>query len=313
VGAPLNAVLDFMMDTPAGFAAFRDPIINAMLKKILSAWCAFLCSPASLSALHSGPNGWMCKEAVGHLNMQEVQHDPQHPHWGFSSWNDFFTRRFREGMRPVASADDHKVIVSACESTPYNIAFNAQLEAKFWLKKQPYSLRDMMANDERAQQFIGGTVYQAFLSATFYHRWHAPISGTVLATRLIPGTYYSEAESAGFDPAGPNNSQGYITHVAARALLFLQCDDAAIGLMALLFVGMAEISSCVFSSHVKEGAHLRKGEEIGYFQYGGSTHCCIFRKGVIHSFTTQAMPTGEFGAESDAPAVKLSQQIALAN
>ena len=45
VGVPLNAVLDWCMGTPAGFAAFRHEPINAMFRKILRAWCDFLCGP----------------------------------------------------------------------------------------------------------------------------------------------------------------------------------------------------------------------------------------------------------------------------
>ena len=67
-----------------------------------------------------------------------------------------------------------------------------------------------------AEKFVGGTVYQAFLSAYNYHRWHAPVSGTVSDVYLVDGTYYSESESEGQDPAGPNNSEGYITAVATR-------------------------------------------------------------------------------------------------
>ena len=47
VVTPLGAILDWTMGTPAGFAAFRDPRVNAMLKKILTAWCEFLDSPDS--------------------------------------------------------------------------------------------------------------------------------------------------------------------------------------------------------------------------------------------------------------------------
>ena len=41
VTLPLGAILDWAMGTPAGFAAFRDPRVNAALKKILTAWCEF--------------------------------------------------------------------------------------------------------------------------------------------------------------------------------------------------------------------------------------------------------------------------------
>ena len=47
VGCPLNAILDWIMCMPAGFAAFRSPILNAQLKKVLQTWSTFLNSEAS--------------------------------------------------------------------------------------------------------------------------------------------------------------------------------------------------------------------------------------------------------------------------
>ena len=61
-------------------------------------------------------------------------------------WNDFFTRRFRDGARPVAAPDDDNVIVAACESTPFSIRTDVKRRDEFWLKTQPYSLEDMLAN-----------------------------------------------------------------------------------------------------------------------------------------------------------------------
>jgi phosphatidylserine decarboxylase len=119
MATPLGAILDWTMGTAAGFAAFRDPRINAMLKKILTAWCEFLSSGDSLYVLNDSPSGWKCAEAQRAVGMEQYEHDPQDEHWGFASWNDFFTRRFKDGERPVGSPDDDKVIVSACESTPY--------------------------------------------------------------------------------------------------------------------------------------------------------------------------------------------------
>jgi hypothetical protein len=63
VTLPLNAILDWTMGTPAGFAAYRDPRINAMLKKILNAWCEFLSSADSLYVLKGSPSGWKCEAA----------------------------------------------------------------------------------------------------------------------------------------------------------------------------------------------------------------------------------------------------------
>lgn len=148
----------------------------------------------------------------------------------------------------------------------------------------------MLANDPAAEEFGRGTVYQAYLNPYNYHRWHSPVSGTILSTKIVEGTYYSETECEGEDPAGPNNSQGYITHVAARAIIQIMADDPAIGRMALIPVGMAEVSSCVVNPGIVPGTQVKKGEELGYFQFGGSTHCLIFRANTIKAFAQRALP-----------------------
>jgi len=160
-----------------------------------------------------------------------------------------------------------------------------------------------MASDPLAKEFAGGTVYQAFLSALSYHRWHSPVSGTIVKTKLINGSYYAEALSEDFDPVGPNSSQGYITQVASRGLIFIEADNKNIGLMAVLFVGMAEVSSNEFS--VYEGQHVKKGDQLGMFHFGGSTHCLIFKPGVELEFNLHGQTPG-----LDAKNILLKEQIA---
>jgi len=309
VATPLNAILDWPMGTPAGFGAFRDPRINAMLKKILGAWCEFLSGADSLYVLNDSPTGWKCAEAQRKVGMGQYEHDPQDEHWGFTSWNDFFTRHFKDGERPVASPEDDKVIVSACESTPYGISTDVQRQDRFWIKSQPYSLQDMLANDDSVNQFVGGTVYQAFLSAINYHRWHSPVAGTVVRAFVQEGTYYSEADSEGKDAVEPTNSQSYLAHVAARAIILIEADDPVIGLMAFVPVGMSEVSSCMIDSKVTPGYHVEKGEELGHFQYGGSTHCLVFRPGAIAEFTLAAIPQPH---DPQAPLMLVRSRLATA-
>ncbi len=310
VGVPLNAILDWAMGTRAGLAAFRNDAINAMFKKILEAWCEFLSGPDSRYVLNDGPTGWKSPDAANAIQIDQYEYDPDDEYWGFTSWNDFFTRRLKEGQRPVADPAHDKVIISACESTPYAIATDVKKSDRFWLKHQPYSLQDMLANDEAVDQFVGGTVYQAFLSALNYHRWHSPVSGTIVKAFVKQGTYYSEADVEAEDPAGPNNSQGYITHVATRALFFIQADDPGIGLMCFMAVGMVEVSSCVIAPHIVRGYHVTKGQELGYFQFGGSTHCLIFRPGVIRDFAILAIPRP---SDRNAPLVLVNSKVATAN
>lgn len=293
VGFPINALINWPMATPAGTTAFLNPKVNRQLKKILDQWGEFLKSKESRDALDDDPEtGWFgrdAKEAMPNF-VEDFQCDPNQPYYGFTSWDDFFTRQFREGRRPVASPTDNAVIANSCESAPFRLVTGVKGNDTFWIKSQPYSLYHMLAGDPLTGQFEGGTIYQAFLSALSYHRWHSPVSGRIVKTQLIDGSYYAQAFSMGFDPAGPNESQGYITHVASRALIFIEADNPDIGLMAVLFVGMAEVSSNEMT--VSVGQHVNKGDQLGMFHFGGSTHCLIFRPHVKLEFDLRGQTPG---------------------
>ena len=97
------------MGTPAGFAAYRDSRVDGALKGILREWCEFLNTPASLYVLDDSPTGWKSEKAVRDVGIHQFQHDPDDEHWGFTSWNDFFSRRLAKGARPVAAPDDATV------------------------------------------------------------------------------------------------------------------------------------------------------------------------------------------------------------
>ena len=148
------------------------------------------------------------------------------------------------------------------------------------------------------------------MSATNYHRWHSPVAGTIVRAFVQEGTYYSEAASEGADAVEPMNSQSYLAHVAARAVILIEADDPVIGLMAFVPVGMSEVSSCMIDAKVTAGCHVGKGEELGYFQYGGSTHCLVFRPGAIADFTLAAIPQPH---DPTAPLVNVRSKLAIAS
>jgi phosphatidylserine decarboxylase len=305
VGCPINALLDWPMCMGPGFAFFQFPEVNARLRMVLNQWSRFLSGPDSVGYLNTeSPDGWFSKEAGAYVDMSLFQCDPSRPAYGYTSWNDFFTRLFKPGVRPIAGASDPHIVASACESTPYKLQHPVAALDAFWIKGQPYSLRDIFTarRSDLAAKFAGGTVYQAFLSAYNYHRWHAPVDGVIADAHLVPGTYYSDATSAHLDPAGPNNSQGYITAVAARAVITIDTGAPGLGLVACVFVGMAEISSCIIE--VKHGQTVKKGDELGYFQYGGSTHCLIFQPQVQLDFVPQPPFTEQ------TPIVPVNSQLA---
>ncbi|KAK4550731.1 hypothetical protein LTR36_000310 [Oleoguttula mirabilis] len=300
VGVPMCAIFDYPMGTASGYAAFLDPEVNVHLKKILNEWGKFLCTPKSAEVLGDSKQGWF--GTIGVADMMQVangpyqtQHtfedffvcpDPKAKHHGFRSWDDFFTRHFKPEVRPVASPDDDSVIANCCESKVFALQHNVKLRDRFWVKGQPYSIRDMLAHDELAENFAGGTVYQAFLSAMSYHRWHAPVSGTIKKAFVQDGTYFSEPLFEGLgdpkteeiDVGGISTGQGYLSAVATRAIIFIEADNPAIGLMAFVGIGMDEVSTCEIT--VKEGYHVNKGDQTGMFHFGGSSHCLLFRNGV---------------------------------
>ena len=148
----------------------------------------------------------------------------------------------------------------------------------------------MLNNDKLAERFYGGTVYQGFLSPTSYHRWHSPVSGTILKTELVDGSYYSRPYDIQTGLSSVHESQAYFCQVSARGIVYIQADNPDIGLMALVAVGMLEVSSNEIT--VKSGDRVKKGDEIGMFHFGGSTHCLVFQPGVELQFDLRGQTPG---------------------
>jgi len=307
VGTPFSAVLIWTMGTPAGFAAYRYPPINEMFRRLLTVWAGFLDSSDSRSVLNDGPDGWQSALALKQLDMSDYIYDPKAKYWGFKSWNDFFTRRVKPGKRPIADPKNPAVVTAACDSQVYRIARDVKPQTPFWIKAQPYSLGDML-DGNYVEQFVGGDVFQAFLSPFNYHRWHSPVSGVVRKAYVKGGLLFSQVNSEGEDPTDQDYSEGYLPQVQTRALIFIEADDP-IGLVCVMPIGMVEISTCVIDPKIQPGARVEKGQELGYFQFGGSTHCVIFRPGVIDKFTGHgpSTPNGE-----DGTSYKTGEEIARA-
>ncbi|KAF9225111.1 hypothetical protein BS17DRAFT_879256 [Gyrodon lividus] len=305
IGVPIYLIFDILSNTSAAHDLFRMDQFNVAMKQLLDSWGTYLADPnppaplpPSNSSLNDGPEGWFSPTALksletnlGDLTFDETYDcpDPDAVNRGFATWDAFFTRNFSsDKLRPIIDSGGNTFIYNACESTVYRKAENVQLHDQFWLKAQKYSLHDMLDGHAYAEQFVGGTVYQAFLSPSDYHRWHSPVNGTVVDTFVVPGTYYAvlpdsgaEADDPNLKPGDPHGglirSQGWLTVAAARAVIFIQADDP-IGLMCFMGVGMCEVSTCQLS--VKEGDPVKIGQELGMFHFGGSSNTLIFRPSI---------------------------------
>ena len=282
VGTPLSAILIWTMGSPEGFAAYRRDKINEMFREVLNEYKKFLDSPASTYVLNKSNTGWFGKPASKKVNMDEYQCDPKKPYYGFHSWNDFFTRKLKPGVRPIIEPDNNNVINSACDSTIFRINYNVKPNTNFWIKSQPYSIDAMLNGDKKyIDKFTGGTIYQAFLNPFNYHRWHSPINGTIEKAYVTNGLYFTQVNSLGEDPNDQEKSMGYITNINTRALIFIKADNPKLGTICIMPVGMVEISSCNIDKKIKPGHKVKKGDELGFFAYGGSTHCLFFEPNVI--------------------------------
>ncbi|XP_065919748.1 uncharacterized protein [Dysidea avara] len=304
---PITVILTKPMETIGGYAAFLNPNVNSHIKDILNTWGRYLQSPASCYILNT--DKWLSAKALEKMGgnfEDDFVCDPSKPHYGFTSWDDFFTRQFRPNVRPVASPDDNKVIANACESNPFRVEKNVTKQGKFWIKGQPYNIKFLLADDPLVDSFVGGTVYQGLLRVFYYHRWHSPVDGKIVKAFVADGTYYSCPLSNGGNEYSvvSDNFQGYLAEVATRAIIFIEADNPYIGLMCFIAVGMQEVSSCEIT--VEEGQKVKKGQQLGTFHFGGSSHCLVFRPGVELVFDFHGYKPGQITTSG----IKINSRIA---
>lgn len=117
-----------------------------------------------------------------------------------------------------------------------------------------------------------------------YHRWHSPVTGRIKKVRTVPGFFFAQpAPQQDYASSFP-----FLSHVNTRTVLFIESENPAIGEVAMVFVGLTEVSSCVAT--VKAGDLVQRGDEIGHFAFGGSTCCTLFDRSKIASLSITDSP-----------------------
>ncbi|TQV92111.1 hypothetical protein V2A60_004409 [Cordyceps javanica] len=335
IGCPINEALIWLMNTRTGSQILSRSDMNSMLGDILKEWGTLLSSGQSTHVLRNEDGGWLSRVAreellravnTAHNAPFQVSSfeeafvcDPSRPAYGFKSWDDFFTRVFRPGLRPVALPEDDSVIVNPCESLPFALATGVRTRQQFRLKGTTYSFEAMLNDDTMATRFAGGTVLQGWLSLLNYHRWHAPVAGTVVKSIHVDGTYFAADPAYGFelmdadgqptpDRQAPDASQKLISSIATREVIIIEADDGRIGHVGFVAIGMADVSGCVAT--VCEGEHVSKGQEIGSFHYGGSSYCLLFQKDVSLRFSPLVEAALQGQAEIMEKCIALNSEIA---
>ena len=209
----------------------------------------------------------------------------------FNSFNDFFIRKLKPNARPIdhnphsiTSPADGKILV-------YENIDNAQL---FNIKGNNFNINKLLQNPDHINKFQNCQMAIIRLAPTDYHRFHFIIPCYVLDTHEIRGYYYSVSPIAHL-----NLHEIFCQN--KRTICEAHNDD--IGTYLILEIGATMVGSIVqtYTSHT----NINKGDEKGYFEFGGSTVILIFQKNSI-TFDDDIIQNSLNGIETK---VQMGEQI----
>ncbi|CAI9294337.1 unnamed protein product [Lactuca saligna] len=200
------------------------------------------------------------------INLAEVKYPIDH----FKTFNEFFIRELKIGARPIACVEHDDVAVCAADSRL--MAFTtAEDSLRFWIKGKKFSLQGLLGNLPCSNDFIDGTLVIFRLAPQDYHRFHFPVSGTIEQIVDIPGCLYT------VNPIAVNSKYCNVFTENKRAVSIISTSD--FGKVAFVAIGATMVGSISFTK--KKGDYVQKGDEFGYFSFGGSTVICVFQKDSI--------------------------------
>lgn len=193
----------------------------------------------------------------------------------FKSFNDFFTRSLKQGVREIDA--DIKSIVSPADGAISQIGQVEDGEV-FQAKGQSFTVENLIADPQLAAPFKNGQFATVYLSPKDYHRVHMPFAGTLTETLYVPGELFSVNQTTA------ENIPGLFARNERMVCLF----DTDVGRMAVVLVGAMIVAGIetVATGKVKPSGrlevsqhhlHLEKGAELGRF-YLGSTAIVLFEE-----------------------------------
>ncbi|KAK1440305.1 hypothetical protein QVD17_06130 [Tagetes erecta] len=201
------------------------------------------------------------------INLDEVKYPLDH----FKTFNDFFTRELKPGARPIVGVgrDDVAVCAADCRLMAFR---TAEESLRFWIKGKKFSIQGLLGNNiSCSNAFVNGTLVIFRLAPQDYHRFHFPVSGTIEQIVDIPGSLYT------VNPIAVNSKYCNVFTENKRAVSIISTAD--FGKVAYVAIGATMVGSITFTK--KQGDYVHKGDEFGYFSFGGSTVICVFEKDSI--------------------------------
>lgn len=185
----------------------------------------------------------------------------------FTSFNDFFIRELKKGTRPVDMKEE--ILASPADGKIFVYDNMGDLK-KFFVKGDEFTLKEFLKDEELAAKYNGGVFMIVRLAPVDYHRFHFPADGHISSSSLIKGYYYSVSTHA-----IRKNFRVYMENKREYSVLKTEeFGDILISEIAATMVGGIEQS-------YKPNSFVKKGDEKGYFYFGGSTCILLFQKNKV--------------------------------
>jgi phosphatidylserine decarboxylase len=252
------------------------------------AWGKFLDSPESFSddilqTFIAGAPNYRVQDSMIPISKDAAVLRPNNPS-GWKTFNQFFARELNPGLRPIASPADNTVITVPADCTykkDLQISQTGEIEPILIKGTHTYgTVRQLLEGSEYADAFNGGYFIHLFLGPYSYHRFHTPVAGLVEECYPLTGRVYLNVSlSDGQFLAADSADDGY-EFQQARGVLTVDTRDSPhgnVGIVAVIPVGMCQVSG-VNMTHM-EGRACNKGDEFGYFTFGGSDIIILMQKG----------------------------------
>ena len=184
----------------------------------------------------------------------------------FKNFNDFFTRKLKDNARPVDTGLN--IVISPADGKI--MAYDDISNSDFIIKGFRFDVSSFLDNPVLAQKYLDGTLIIIRLAPVDYHRFHFPVSGNLTPDKKIEGDYYSVNPFA----------------LRKKAEIFFLNKREYTIISNPLFgdVIMAEVGATMVGGIVQtyKGNSVKKGEEKGYFKFGGSTLVLLFGRSKIY-------------------------------
>ncbi len=186
------------------------------------------------------------------------------PVTSFACFNDFFIRRLKPEARPVDP--DPSAIVFPADGR-HLLLPRLDAHTRLWAKGEGFELEEFVGSEGLARTFRNGAAVVSRLAPVDYHRFHFPISGRASAARLINGPLYS------VHPIALARSTRYLT-ANKRTVTLIENEGQPP--VAMVEIGATNVGSI---DQTYTPGPVVKGEEKGYFAFGGSCVVTIFAEG----------------------------------